>query len=354
MYRTFFLRLTALVLALLLLCAAAVLVLDPAFQHHLPLPGIQPVYSNERYQNAGLLKNEDYDALVIGSSVTSNFRASWFDEAFGGKTLKASFPGGTFSDFDLALETAYATHDIRTVYWSLDPRLLSADPGDASSMPAYLYDQNPGNDLRYLLNKDVLLELCGTSVLASLTGRSSTLDEAFTWEDGKHFGLQTAIASYERPPKSAVSYDRYLFDAVRARNWAILDKWIDGHPETTFYLYFPPYSTLYMDSIIREGKVEPMIFLLYDTANRYKDKPNVRFYSFMEHNNITTDYDNYTDMVHYKSSVNRYIVDYMRDQPPLDDAGVTRMVSVLRSLVLRYDFESLYPPSMQDKNRAGS
>lgn len=348
MYRTYTLRLIGATAALLLLCASVVLVLDPAFQYHLPLPGVEPVYSNERYQNAGLIKNQNYDAICIGSSVTSNFRASWFDKAFGGKTLKVSYPGGTFSDFDLALETAYATHEVKTVYWSLDPRLMSADPTDAHEMPAYLYDFNVVNDIKYLLNKDILLESCTTTLLASLTGKHAELDEAFTWEEGKKFGLQAAIASYERPPKSDVEYDRHLFDAERLANWEILDKWIDGHPETTFYLYFPPYSTLYMDSIVREGKVEPMIYLLYDTANRYKDKPNVRFYSFMEHNNITTDYDNYTDMVHYKSSVNQYIIDYMATHPPLDEKGVTHMVSALRSLVTRYDFDSLYPATAQE------
>lgn len=345
MYRTYVRRLVAAVLALLLLCAAVVLVLDPAFQYHLPLPGVEPVYSNERYQNAGLLKNEDYDALIIGSSTTSNFRASWFDELFGGKTLKASFPGGTFGDFDTALETAYATHTIDTVYWSLDPKLLASDPVDSHEMPAYLYDFNRFNDFKYLFNKDILLELCGTTALATLTRQHADLDTAFTWETGKQFGLQTAIASYERPKDCGEQYDRYLFDTERRKNWDILDKWIDGHPETTFYLYFPPYSTLYLDSIIREGKVESLMFLLYDTANRYKDKPNVRFYSFMEHNGITTNYDNYTDMVHYKSEINRYMAEYMAENPPLDEKGVTHMISVLRSLVIRYDFDSLYPAS---------
>lgn len=92
-----------------------------------------------------------------------------------------------------------------------------------------------------------------------------------------------------------------------------------------------------------------MMFLLYDTANRYKDKENVKFYSFIDQNAITTNYDNYTDMVHYRSEVNRYIVDYMADNPPLDASGVEAMASHLRSLMANYDFDSLYPPSVQDK-----
>ena len=99
MYKQYALRLISASVGLLLVCAATVFLLDPAFQYHLPFAGIEATYTNERYQNAGLIKNEDYDSICIGSSVTSNFRASWFDERFGGKTLKVSYPGGTFSDF---------------------------------------------------------------------------------------------------------------------------------------------------------------------------------------------------------------------------------------------------------------
>lgn len=349
MYRKYVLGFISTVVGLLLLCIATVFILDPAFQYHLPFPGIQATYTNERYQNAGLIKNQDYDSICIGSSVTSNFRASWFDERFGGKTLKVSYPGGTFSDFDTALETAYATHDIEQIYWSLDPRLLSADPQDSHDMPSYLYDFNPFNDIQYLLNKDILLESCSQTLIATLKGTHAELDEAFTWEEGKEFGLEKALASYNRPKDIGFQYDRHVFNQALRANLDIVDKWIDGHPETTFYLYFPPYSTLYFDSIKRQGQIDAMMFLLYDTANRYINKPNVRFYSFIDQNIITTNYDNYTDMVHYRSEVNRYIVDYMADHPPMDTRAVEQMASHLRSLMENYDFDSLYPPSVQDQ-----
>ncbi len=350
MYKNYVLRMIGVTVSLLLLSAITVFILDPAFQYHLPFRGIEATYTNERYQNAGLIKHQDYDSLCIGSSVTSNFRASWFDERFGGKTLKVSYPGGTFSDFDRALETAYATHEIKRVFWSLDPRLLSADPKNPHEIPDYLYDFNPLNDAQYLLNKDILLESCTATVIASLTRKHSDLDTAFMWETPQtRYGLDVAIASYRRPKDIGFQYDRHIFNKDLRANLEILDKWIDNHPETTFYLYFPPYSTLYFDSIRRQGQIDAMMFLLYDTANRYRNKENVRFYSFIDQNALTTNYDNYTDMVHYRSEVNRYMVDYMADNPPLDDSAVSTLVSRLRSLMKNYDFDSLYPPSVQDK-----
>ena len=105
----------------------------------------------------------------------------------------------------------------------------------------------------------------GITVLATLTGTHTDLDEAFVWEtkDTK-YGLDVAIASYERPKDIGFQYDRHVFNEDLRKNLEIIDKWVDGHPETTFYLYFPPYSTLYFDSIKRQGQIDAMMFLLYD------------------------------------------------------------------------------------------
>ena len=66
MYKKYVLRLIGVVIGLLILCAGTVFVLDPAFQYHLPFAGIEATYTNERYQNAGLIKNQDYDSICIG------------------------------------------------------------------------------------------------------------------------------------------------------------------------------------------------------------------------------------------------------------------------------------------------
>ena len=89
-YRKYLKHLILGVLSLILLCIGTIVVIDPAFQYHMPFGNIKAVYSNERYQNSGMTKHFEYDSVIVGSSVTSNFRVSWFNELFDCKTLKLS------------------------------------------------------------------------------------------------------------------------------------------------------------------------------------------------------------------------------------------------------------------------
>ena len=36
------------------------------------------LFVNERYEMAGLIRNQDYSAVLMGTSLTANYRASWF------------------------------------------------------------------------------------------------------------------------------------------------------------------------------------------------------------------------------------------------------------------------------------
>lgn len=59
-----------------------VLLIDPFFHYHMPWFGLKPVINDEIYQNPGLAKHASYDSIIIGSSMTENFDAAWFDEAY--------------------------------------------------------------------------------------------------------------------------------------------------------------------------------------------------------------------------------------------------------------------------------
>ena len=54
--------------ALLLLTAVvgAVVLFDPFYQYHKPLPGLKAVLTDKEYQCVGTLRNFDYNALIVG------------------------------------------------------------------------------------------------------------------------------------------------------------------------------------------------------------------------------------------------------------------------------------------------
>ena len=83
------------VLAVFLLAVVGVCgliaVVDPYFHYHKPLPYFSYTLDNERYQNDGILRHFDYDAVITGSSMTENFKPSELDELFGVNAVKVPF-----------------------------------------------------------------------------------------------------------------------------------------------------------------------------------------------------------------------------------------------------------------------
>ena len=77
--KTFSLLSLFLTLALLLVAGVTVWIVDPFYQYHKPLADLQPLVNRAEYQNVGMARHLDYDSVITGSSMTENFRASWFD-----------------------------------------------------------------------------------------------------------------------------------------------------------------------------------------------------------------------------------------------------------------------------------
>ena len=168
-------------LVLLASLAALVVLVDPFFQFH--TPGDAEVFENERYENPGMIRNLEYDTVLMGTSLVCNYRASWFDELTGGQTIKIAYRDGYLSDFDTALSLAFRTHpDIRAVYFGLDANILvRSDAERTVDLPGWLYDDNPLNDVQYFLNKDVYLE-CLNVLWQRRQGNTRALDDAYVWD----------------------------------------------------------------------------------------------------------------------------------------------------------------------------
>ena len=61
--KSFFIR-TGILLAAVI---AVVVIFDPFYQYHRPLPGLKAVLTDKEYQCIGTLRTFDYDALIVGS-----------------------------------------------------------------------------------------------------------------------------------------------------------------------------------------------------------------------------------------------------------------------------------------------
>ena len=86
------------IVILLIGLGGVIAIIDPFFHYHAPLAIMEYPLRNERYQNDGIVKHFQYDAIITGSSMTQNFKTSEFDELFGVTSIKVPFSGGSYKE----------------------------------------------------------------------------------------------------------------------------------------------------------------------------------------------------------------------------------------------------------------
>lgn len=342
--RTFFLA----SLAVILVCFGALIALlsmeDPFFVLGGIEEGETALFDNQRYEMPGLIRHQDYSAVVMGTSLVANYRASWFTEGLGKETLKITFPDGWISEFDTALNLAFRTHpDLSTVLFCLDPNILiRSDSERTVELPGYLYNLNPLDDLEYLLNADTYV-----LVLDAMLARRServTLDEAYIWDGKYKFSWTSALEGYPRPERVSepLPADAYL-EAARA-NLDIVCSWIEEHPDTLFKIWFPPYSILYWDKAQREGTTEAILTALEYASDRLTSHENVNLYSFLNDQWTVTNLEQYTDHIHCSSEVTKQTAQCIINGDWRVWHGICKAhVDSLRQFVNSYDYDRLFP-----------
>lgn len=300
-------------------------------------------FDNQRYQMAGLIRHQEYSAVVMGTSLVANYRASWFTEGLGEETLKITFPDGWISEFDTALTLAFRTHPgLDKVYFCLDPNILIRPDSERTvELPQYLYNQNPLDDVEYLLNADTYQEAM-RSFLRRGTAEMSTLDEAYVWDGTYTFSRASALAGYPRPEPSGTTLPDDAYLDVAAENLDVVCGWIKQHPDVRFELWFPPYSILYWDKTTREGTADAVITAVEYAARRLMDYENVTLHSFL-YTDVMVDLNNYTDHIHCSGSVTAWMAQHMMSGYfLLTPERYMEDLEGLREFIHSYDYESIF------------
>lgn len=305
--KSFFIR----TLALLAAVIAVVVIFDPFYQYHKPLPGLKAVLTDKEYQCVGTLRNFDYNALIVGSSVCENYNNGWFDDGFGCTAIKAIRSYGATADLCYLLDIAYEEHDLDYVFYNIDPSSLSAstEPTYVSTgCPMYLYDTNHLNDYQYTLNKDVLMEKLPYMLAYSFTGNYDEGD-SYNWAQWKYFGRDMAMGLYTRLPSVSKMQPETVNSGELAGNIALLTAQVEAHPETAFKFFFSPYSMLWWDNAYRDGSRDAVIYNEKQAIAALLEYDNVEIYFYQDDKEIITNLDNYMDMIHFSKDINYYVYD---------------------------------------------
>lgn len=285
-------------------------VIDPYFHYHKPLRSVAYNIYNERYQNDGIVKHFDYNALITGTSMTQNFKNSEMDKLFGTKSIKVSFAGATYREIRENLERAFtANPDLRLVLWGLDYNSFygNCNAMTYDSLPVYLYDYNPLNDVNYLFNKSVLLGETYQNVIAFTKsgGHTTTFDEYKNWNAYCSFGKDVILPQMSRPMKA----EDMVYQELNTEN---IDKnvlsIVKANPNTDFYLFWTPYSIIFFDEANQNGSLKNILRWEKEALELMLPYENIHFFSIYDDFETITDLNNYTDYLHYHEDVNSYLL----------------------------------------------
>lgn len=299
-------------LIVLLVPMGITVVVDPFYHYHKPLPFLHTVLDDKEYQVSGTIRNFDYDTVIMGSSIIENLPTTCVDSLLGGKSIKVIKSSGRNSDLCFYLDECYKHQDIKTVIYSLsfEEMLSEKDCLLPDESYFYLVDNNPINDVEYLLNKDVLLKRIPKYIASSVLYDSDT-ENPYSWASEKEFSLEAAMSVYTPYNEFCEQSEKNHRENELVPNLEILGDLIVNHPETTFYLYMTPYSAFWWNEIYRQGEMEATLFEADCIASYFSQYKNVKFYSFLYNNDMTFALDTYMDTVHFEMGRNIEIVERM-------------------------------------------
>ncbi|WP_092329620.1 hypothetical protein [Butyrivibrio sp. YAB3001] len=309
---TFFIKkLLCTILIFAVLIASVVFIFDPFYHYHKPWFGLKAVLNDKEYQCVGTLRNFDYDALLVGSSVMENNNNAWYDDAYGVKSIKAIRSYGATADLCYLMDIAYENHNIKRVFYNIDPSSLSASAETtykSTGCPMYLYDKNPLNDVQYLFNKDVLFEKIPYEIANSFIGNYDE-GSSYNWAQWKTFSTVQALSIYYRKKDVTPMMPETVYQSELDANIKLLASQVEAHPETEFIFFYPVYSMLWWDGIVRTGERDAYIYNEIQMTKALLSYPNVKIYCFQAEEEIATNLDNYMDSIHFSQEINRYMLD---------------------------------------------
>ncbi|MCR5119462.1 MAG: hypothetical protein K6B44_07580 [Lachnospiraceae bacterium] len=332
-----------LIIAILLAGAALVVfVFDPFFHYHKPWFGLKPVQTRQQYQVNGALEHLDYDALLLGSSVTMNINSSLFDEAYGCSTVKAVASGGACSTFAYYLDKAYKYRELKYVFWGIDPDQLQYEPVEdpKQDQVEYLRDKNPFNDVNYLWNVDVIFKEIPYMVTMSMHKDFDT-GRAYDFSLYSEYGYDKAIGMYqpegEVEEMKSLTGENYL--AKREKNIDLIEEQVAAHPETEYKFFFTVASILWWDIHYRDGGMERYFATFARLVERLEKYDNVSFYSgVFNDKDIIMDLSRYCDYCHADYEVNLLQAEsVINEDRVINSENIAEETDVLRSIV--YEFE---------------
>lgn len=333
--------------AMLAFIAAANIVIDPLFQYHKPWFGMEPVITNERYQNAGVIKHFDFDNAILGTSLSENFRVSEVNNIFGGSSAKLTMYGSSIYNMTYQMELMKNRKEKpKVVMCDMSPLLFEASSDTLRNpLPTFLYNNTPLDDADYWWNFSILNDFTFQEVMLNINHSVPDYDTVFVSEESQNGGKEIALSRYVRPAVSTESDDAKAYLILERKNLALFTQYFDIMHGTEFVFFMAPFSMLYWDEQTRLNSISTIQTAYSEACQILTSYDNVKLYMWTDEAmlSVMSDLDNYVDMYHYSAQVSAELLRRIKaDQGLVTKENYQAQVDRLFQYVETYDYESLF------------
>ncbi len=341
--------------AAMLAIGVLVMVIDPYFHYHAPLKGLSYSLENVFYINGGVSRHFEYNAMITGTSMTRDFKTAEADRLFGRDFVRITYHGEGLKRISDNLKTAIrANPDLKFVIWGVDTMWFIADENwqGYDEYPDYLFDDIWWNDVNYLYNKEIFWKDVIPEIIRTL--KQEPADRFDDYVAGNYSGgKEEVLKNYERPPEEEKETgieetERVFATMERSLEQNVLSV-VERNPDVTFYIFFPPYSICWWDSLDRNGTDVLMrrIDMEQFAIERLIEYDNIRLFSFFNNFELICNLENYVDEGHYTGEVSSQILTWMKDgEYELTEENYRRYIEDIREFYGNYDYDSIFKDEM--------
>ncbi|WP_294666707.1 hypothetical protein [uncultured Fusobacterium sp.] len=290
--------------------------IDPFQQYRVPKFYTLANYrENERALNSGLIKNSDYDSVIIGSSMTRNFDTNYLNELLEWKSLKLTMSGASQKDIKKTLDFVNKNRKINNILLGIDIGTFFQNANyERVTFPEYMYDKNSlKNNIKYLWNLTVLKESMKIIKMNFLDKKSieKTFPLGYRYTYSKEEVLKNQKGEILNHNYSLNNPDKNIIKNMENNYKENLKKILEENKDKKIVVFFPPYSILYYDELIINNQIKEYIFFKKYLIMELLKYKNVEIFDFQDIKKIIFNLDNYGDKMHFSPEASQKLLKFI-------------------------------------------
>lgn len=275
--------------------------------------------SYSRYQNIGISKNNHYDVIIAGTSLSENFKTSLLNNIFDAKSIKIPMSGASAKEQSILVANSIKKQT-KKIIWDIH---YTSYHGKSDRMhkshlfPLYLYDNSMLNDIKLYASFDTF-KLSLKYILFKDKYFTNNLDELYNWyKKDKNKFSKNNVTKYIESLKiriNNVKYNEdYSFNNLKSNFNINILPIIKENPNVEFNFFFPPYTIYYFQSFYKSNKLNDIINFKEYFILQSQIYENIRIHDFSIDYKSIENLDNYKDTHHFSQDISDKILKDIRN-----------------------------------------